>query len=96
LDTIDYISPKKREYYLGATKSDDILTTYCYINGTGLRFLLVFFGKREFDKKVDQLINSFFVEANKCLVNAILNPLYKQKEEIKSVYFEEKIINLGK
>jgi hypothetical protein len=41
-------------------------------------------------------IRDFLVESNKQLAIALMNPLYRQKEDIKSATFEEKIVNLGK
>lgn len=50
LDTIDYTLPKRREFYLGQLKTDE-LPIFCYVNATGLKLLLVFVIKRDFDKK---------------------------------------------
>ena len=61
-----------------------------------MRLLLTFTVKVEGSKDIDKAINGFFTEANKCLANVLMNPLYKQKDEIKSPVFEEKISNLGK
>lgn len=41
LDTIDYTAPKRREFYLGLLKSDDI-PIFAFINPTGLRLVLAF------------------------------------------------------
>jgi len=86
LDTVDYTAPKRREFYLGLLKNDD-LPIFCYINPTGLRLLLAFTVKVEGGKDIDKAINGFFTEANRYLANVLMNPLYKQKDEIKSPFF---------
>ena len=69
---------------------------FCFINPVGLKLLLFFAERREFDKKADSFIRDFFVEANRQLANILMNPLYKRGEEIRSPLLEEKIMAAGK
>lgn len=55
------------------------MPVFCYINATGLKLLVVFPGRREFDKKGEMAIKDFLTEANKQLAIALMNPLYRQK-----------------
>jgi hypothetical protein len=79
LDTVDHMAPMAKDYYLGCLKPDENPLIYCYLNPTGLRLLIAVFTKKDWDKKAEQSINNFFVEANKVLTGAVMNPLYKEK-----------------
>ena len=58
--------------------------------------VLAFTSRKEFDKKTDSIIKEFFVETNKALAMALLNPLYRLRDEIRSPIFNERVLNLGK
>lgn len=89
LDTVEYALTKKRDYYLGQLKNDD-LSIFAFVNPNQLRLLLVLNlqSKKEIDKKTDSQIRDFFTRANEYLASAMLNPLYKTKEPIKSKVFD--------
>ena len=41
-------------------------------------------------------IRDFFIEVNRRLADALMNPLYKRKQQIKSQIFQERVMELGK
>lgn len=41
-------------------------------------------------------IRDFFIEVNRKLADALMNPLYKRKEQIRSQIFEDRVVELGK
>lgn len=97
LDTVEYALTKKKDYYLGQLKNDE-LSIFAFINPNQLKLLLVLNlqNKKEIDKKTDSQIRDFFIKANEYLASAMLNPLYKIKEPIKSKVFDERIRNLAR
>lgn len=60
LDSLDNLVRAKRQFYLGLIKADE-LPIFGYINATGLKILLVFVVRREFDKKADIAIKDFLI-----------------------------------
>ena len=66
------------------------MAIFAFVNPNQLRFLLVLNlqNKKEIDKKTDTQIRDFFAKANEYLAAAMLNPLYKMKEPIKSKVFD--------
>ena len=74
---------------MGQLKNDE-LSIFAFVNPNQLRLLLVLNlqNKKEIDKKTDTQIREFFTKANQYIASAMLNPLYKIKEPIRSKVFD--------
>ncbi len=65
LDTVQYALTKRRDYYIGQLKNDE-MAIFAFVNPNQLRLLLVLNlqNKKEIDKKTDTQIRDFFAKAN--------------------------------
>lgn len=51
LDSLTYTLKQKRDFYIGQLKSEDS-PIFCFVNGMGLKMILIWPHRREFDRKV--------------------------------------------